>query len=388
MCFDAHLNRKGFVLCVFLMIFTGSLALAEKTAPGKTNKNYAGHPHCGLYCLYSVFKLEGQSVGFRELVKPEYLGSRQGSSFEELKQAAQDFGLNAASFSRLMPVDLKNIAVPAILHVKSGPDKKEYDHFVLYLGEKNGKAKVFDPPAELSLVDFSSLAPRWDGNALVISSESVTAGSMSGSSKKRLFLYVGVTGLVAAAFYSLKRFMPIAKSPHLRFSLSIGQAVGFAVLAVFAGLLFHFFCGSGFFTNAAAVEGIQKAYAGSFIPKITLDKMQTLVARNTHNNTIIIDARLERDYQSGHIEGAIGLPVNCSEEVYTETVSGLGKNKKIILYCQSAGCQFAEKIALQLKADGFEDLAIFKGGWVEWQKSHESKTVKMEGGKDEKETVS
>jgi rhodanese-related sulfurtransferase len=363
------------------MFFTGSFVFGEEVPSNRTNKNYAGHPHCGLYCLYSIMKLEGQPVDFRELVKPEYLGSRKGSSFEELKQASEDFGLNAISISRLIPDDLRTISKPAILHVKSGPDKKDYDHFVLYLGQKNGKARIFDPPAELSLVEFSSLAPKWDGNALVISSGLVTANSMSGSSKKRLFFYIVVIGIIVAAFYSLKRRVPTAKSLHLRFGLSIGQSAGFAMCAVFAGLLFHYFYGGGFFANAAAVEGVQKAYAGSFIPKITSDKMQTLVG---HSSTVIIDARLERDYKSGHIEDAISLPINCSDEMYTEMLSSLEKDKKIVLYCQSAGCQFAEKIALRLKEDGFENLAIFKGGWVEWQKAAEAQSAKSKDQKDEK----
>jgi rhodanese-related sulfurtransferase len=363
------------------MVISGSFVFGEEASPKNTNKNYAGHPHCGLYCLYSILKLEGQSVDFRDLVKPEYLGSRKGSSFEELKQASQDFGLSAVSLSRLMPVDLKDISVPAILHVKSGPDKKDYDHFVLYLGEKNGKAMILNPPVEMSLVEFSSLTPKWDGNALVISSEPVVLSSINASSKKRMLFYACMAGLVVAAVYSLKRFLPVVKSLHLRFGLSIGQAVGFAIFAVFAGLLFHFFNGGGFFANAAAVEGIQKAYAGSFIPKITSDKMQTLVG---HSNTVIIDARLEQDYKSGHIENAISLPINCSDEVYSKIVSGLTKDKRIILYCQSAGCQFAEKIALRLKADGFENLAVFKGGWVEWQKAAESQSVKKEDHEDEK----
>jgi rhodanese-related sulfurtransferase len=363
------------------MAISGSFVFGTEASPKKTNKDYAGHPHCGLYCLYSILKLEGQSIDFRELVKPEYLGSRKGSSFEELKQASEDFGLNVVSVSRLIPNDLRAIAEPAILHVKSGPDKTDYDHFMLYLGEKNGKARIFDPPAEVSLIEFSSLTPKWDGNALVISSKAIAASSVNTFSKKRLFFCAGAIGLIVAGFYGLKRFAPTANSLRLRFGLSIGQAVSFVLIAVFAGLFFHFFYGGGFFANAAAVEGIRKAYAGSFIPKITSNKMQTLVARN---NTVIIDARLERDYKSGHIEGAISLPIDCSDEMYAETVSGLTKDKKIVLYCQSAGCQFAEKIALLLKEDGFEDLAVFKGGWVEWQKATEAQSARSENQKDEK----
>ena len=36
------------------------------------------------------------------------------------------------------------------------------------------------------------------------------------------------------------------------------------------------------------------------------------------------------------------------------------------MYCQSAGCKYAEIVAIKLIDDGFSNISIFKGGWVEW----------------------
>lgn len=46
-------------------------------------------PYCGLYCLYAAVKLEGKEIRFRDLVKPEYIGSREGSSLQKLRKAAK-----------------------------------------------------------------------------------------------------------------------------------------------------------------------------------------------------------------------------------------------------------------------------------------------------------
>ena len=97
-------------------------------------------------------------------------------------------------------------------------------------------------------------------------------------------------------------------------------------------------------------------------------KMRKIVARN---NTLILDVRLRESYESGHIEGAYSLPVNCSDREYKQAISKLPKNEKIVLYCRSAKCKYAEQVALRMKADGFENLAIFKEGWVEWKKFKE-----------------
>ena len=379
-CSRHRIVNRIWVFVLLVSVF-GHNVLAETEAE-KDKRIRGRQPYCGLYCLYSIFKLEGREIDFHSLVKPEYLGSRKGSSFEELKQAAQDVGLNAVFLSRLTPDDLKDIALPAILHVKSSPEQKDYDHFVLYLGNKDGKTLIFDPPAEQSTVEFGKLMSKWDGNALIISSKPIGTNEITTSSRKRLAVYVSLIILGIAAIHGLKRFSPVCPSIRLQLCLSAGQAAGFTVVVVLTGLLYHYFYSGGFFANPSAVEGVQVAYAGSFIPKVTPGKMQTIVAMN---NTVILDARLKRDYETGHIANAINLPINCSDEEYTQITSSLSKDKQMVLYCQSAGCQFAEKMALRLKENGFDNLSVFKGGWVEWQKTNETRSAKTGGQRDEKD---
>lgn len=330
------------------------------------------HPHCGLYCIYSIAKMEGREVDFRDLVKPEYLGSSKGSSLDELKQAAEDLGFSTLSLSRLTPDDLGNFTSPAILHVKSGYDQKEYNHFMLFLGVKNGRAEILNPPNELTHMALADLSPLWDGNALVVSSEALTIQNVTAASRKRLVSYAGLAVLGVASVHGFKRLVSRSLSRPLRLGLSVGQAAGLVLISLFSGLLVHYLYGGGYFAQPSAIAGIQQAYAGSFIPKVSPSKMRTIVSGS---HTVVVDSRLQRDYEAGHIENAISLPVNCSDATYQQVVSGLSRDQAIVLYCQSAGCPFAERIALRLKEDGFTDLAIFKGGWMEWQKMQESQSV-------------
>lgn len=65
---------------------------AASDGPGQTAPS---GQYCGLYALYTVLRIEGRPVNFRDLLRPEYIGSVDGSSSDELRRAATDFGLSA-----------------------------------------------------------------------------------------------------------------------------------------------------------------------------------------------------------------------------------------------------------------------------------------------------
>jgi hypothetical protein len=117
-------RRSLLIIFCVIIVLTASNSFAEddnKQEPAKTasEKSRRRHPHCGLYCLYTTMKLAGKEIDFRDLVKPEYLGSRKGSSLAELKKAAEDNGLYAESVTRLSSPVLLRSQYPVILHVKS-----------------------------------------------------------------------------------------------------------------------------------------------------------------------------------------------------------------------------------------------------------------------------
>lgn len=138
-----------FIICAVSLSITSTIYAADvdkNNQPNATAIHKSSGPYCGLYCLYALMKMAGEEVDFEELVKNEYLGTRKGSSIAELKKAAEDYGLSAIPVGKLSSPGLQNCPYPVILHVKSEIGSGQYDHYELFLGAENGKAKIFDPP--------------------------------------------------------------------------------------------------------------------------------------------------------------------------------------------------------------------------------------------------
>lgn len=347
----------------------------------------AQSPYCGIHAIYSAKIILSGDANLVDLYKPEYISSSKGSSINDLKKAAFDNGLYIKPIKNLSVEDLsRTLPNLTILHVKPDLQSKYYNHYVLFLGIQDGKAQIFNPPNRMSLVSFAEIEARWDGVGMIVSNEPIDWGNVLWPSRVRYCLICAIiVGFVIAIRKLRSAIVRIKITDRKLVGLHFIQIAGLITIFVLIGFVYHFSYPSGFLVYPEAVSSIQNAYAGSFIPKVTLGKMQPIVARN---NTIIMNARLKNDYDAGHIVQAVNLPINCSMEEYTQIISSLPKNKQIVLYCQSAGCKFAEKMAIRLKDNGFRNLAIIKGGWVEWQKLQESQTMKAEGDKYEKETAS
>jgi rhodanese-related sulfurtransferase len=134
------------------------------------------------------------------------------------------------------------------------------------------------------------------------------------------------------------------------------------VVALAVGVIYHLASSEALLANKTATASIQRAYAGAFIPRISLAKVRRLVG----SDTVLIDARLARDYERGHLDRAVSLPVDANEVVWKRTTASIPSGKPIVVYCQSAGCKFAERVSVKLIEEGFKDISIYRGGWQDW----------------------
>ncbi len=85
---------------------------------------------------------------------------------------------------------------------------------------------------------------------------------------------------------------------------------------------------------------------------------------------------MSRDYETGHLEGALSIPVDSNDVYRHKVTNNIAKDTRIVLYCQSSGCQYAEKVAVRLIADGFTNISIYKGGWMDWMSKNSEKKEK------------
>jgi hypothetical protein len=156
-------------------------------------------------------KLSEKEIDFDEFIKPEYFTSSKGSSFGNLKKAAEDHGMYAIPLEKLTSRELRDSVYPIILHVKSAKDKKKYDHFELFLGTENGEAKLFNPPESMKLVPFYKLAPRWDGTGLVVSAGPIDTTTIFAPARKRILIYVTMfVAMILLVRWCRHRWLPAA----------------------------------------------------------------------------------------------------------------------------------------------------------------------------------
>jgi len=362
----------SFTLLLFVLpqLVTADNTIAAKQQPQKTANSPAkrcspSDSYCGIYCLYAVMKLSDIDVAPKELIKPEYIGSLKGSSLAELKKAAEDHELYAVPVGKLTTRELRLSPYPIILHVKSVADRKEYDHYELFLETKDGQARLYDPPQPVRLVPFYELAPRWDGTGLIVSAEPIDLGTLFAPAQRRFIIYAAVAvAVILSCRWGRRRWLPTVDtmSRHRLLGLSIAQGVGLAITALLCGMVYHFANDEGFLAHANATASIQQAHLGSFIPKISERQVRQLL---NNTDTIFIDARLVRDFKAGHLKRAINIPVDANDQQRHKALANIDKDTRIVVYCQSADCRFAEKSATKLIADGFSNVSIFKGGWHE-----------------------
>ncbi len=381
---STHRFRAFSLVFLSVLPFVGSrmLLASEKSQKDasilSTKAEKKNEPYCGLYCAYAAMKLCSVEVPFQDLLKLEYIGSPDGSSLGEIKKALEDYGMYAVAVGGLTSADLRRCPYPVILHVRfdSGAGRRgisrRCDHFVLYLGSRKDEALLLDPPYPAEWVPFHNLAPRWNGSGVIVGARPVNMDIIASPARRQLALYgaICITGvlLVRGIGHRLSRSTRTESWARVVFT-SLGQGTGLAFLSLLVGMSHHGVKGEGFLAHSGGAASVQRAYRGTFIPKLSVKDVHRLL----NTATTFIDARLLEDYTQGHLANAIHVPVSDSEEERRRRVADIDKNGPIVVYCQSAGCKYAESVAITLIENGFRHVAVFKGGWNEWVATNDAR---------------
>ena len=89
------------------------------------------------------------------------------------------------------------------------------------------------------------------------------------------------------------------------------------------------------------------------IDEITFSELEKI-----KNNSLLIDVRSVQEYNEGHLDRAINIPIyNLKEDVYKNITD---KNVNIVLYCQTGSR--SKKASKILKEMGFNYVYNLKGG--------------------------
>jgi len=105
------------------------------------------------------------------------------------------------------------------------------------------------------------------------------------------------------------------------------------------------------------------------------------------NETLFIDARRTREYEVGHITGALTASAWEADllEKITKVREEYPAEAPIIVYCGSSKeCEDSKIVSRQLKEVGFTSIMVYQGGFPEWSKEKPDLVTKgMEPGKRE-----
>jgi len=111
-------------------------------------------------------------------------------------------------------------------------------------------------------------------------------------------------------------------------------------------------------------------HSGLSIP-FTKGEVSLKTAQSWGDSALWLDARSRSDYEAEHIPGAIPLNKdNWKKDITTVRAVHIHK-KKIVVYCYSATCNSAAKVARRLrKKMGLKNVVVMHGGWETWKKEH------------------
>jgi len=106
------------------------------------------------------------------------------------------------------------------------------------------------------------------------------------------------------------------------------------------------------------IDQLREAYAGMADAELARDELERLLKKRS---AVLLDVRPSMEFEHGHIDGAISIPLAELETRLTE----LPKSKRIVAYCRGAYCLFADEAVAMLRDRGYDAVRL-EGGWPEW----------------------
>ncbi len=96
--------------------------------------------------------------------------------------------------------------------------------------------------------------------------------------------------------------------------------------------------------------------------KLTPVRRDELLGMVRSGEAMVIDVRPSAEYEAGHIEGAVNIPL----ESLTERLSKLPKEQEIVAYCRGPYCMMSFDAVEQLREHGYRARRL-EDGYPEWK---------------------
>jgi rhodanese-related sulfurtransferase len=111
--------------------------------------------------------------------------------------------------------------------------------------------------------------------------------------------------------------------------------------------------------HIADVERAAHEYLGASVEAIARSELETRLGKG---DVVLIDVRPGEEFEAGHIDGALSIPIDELESRLAE----LPEATEIVAYCRGPLCAFASEAVRRLRASGREARRL-DAGWPEWK---------------------
>ncbi|NOY13914.1 MAG: rhodanese-like domain-containing protein [Deltaproteobacteria bacterium] len=96
---------------------------------------------------------------------------------------------------------------------------------------------------------------------------------------------------------------------------------------------------------------------------VELDELDELLAAGA----LLVDARNLDAYRSGHLAGAVSLPLGKVAARLADFMRKVPKTRLLIVYCSGFGCPDSFDLGVRLLAAGYRQVRVFEGGFPQWR---------------------
>jgi rhodanese-related sulfurtransferase/DNA-binding HxlR family transcriptional regulator len=194
-----------------------------------------------------------------------------------------------------------------------------------------GMGKAFASPRRLELIDLLAQGPR-------SVEELAQASGQSTANASQHLQALHASGVVSRERDGTRVNYSLAGPDVLRLWLDLRDASA---------------------TRLAEVERAAREYLGEEVEAISRDELHKRLRRN---DVVLVDVRPAKEFDAGHIDGAVSIPLDELDERLAE----LPADSEIVAYCRGAFCAYAHEAVRLLRAEG-RSARRLEGGWPEWR---------------------
>jgi rhodanese-related sulfurtransferase/predicted transcriptional regulator len=117
----------------------------------------------------------------------------------------------------------------------------------------------------------------------------------------------------------------------------------------------------------AEVERAAREYLGEPVEAITREELE---ARLRTGDLVLVDVRPEEEFEAGHIDGALSIPIG----ELADRLAELPDDAEVVAYCRGPLCVYAHDAVRQLRGAG-RSARRLEGGWPDWKLARTQETT-------------